>query len=195
MKSYRVMSETDFSNMTNRQLKEYIRDMSQRVVSQMRSKNARIAKHARDLVNEIGTYRRNRKTFLKLGFGKARKTDLISKAELLRGFSTTYVDTNFSLDAQHKKAFESFKKNKKFGQLFKGMTEREYDQLVRAVDSVQDIIEDFGSEVFRIYHDYVYKKKDSKALATVFREAYDELAGEGEMEDLLDLVKEKLLEM
>lgn len=195
MKSYRVMSEIQLNKMTNAQLKDYIRDMGQRVVSHLRSKNGNIRKSASDIVNELGTYRRNRKTFLRLGLGRARKSDLISKAQTLQGFSKAYLDETFSLDEQHKKAYESFKKNKKYGKLFKGITELEYDQLVRAVDSVQDIIEDFGSEVFRIYHDYVYKKKSYKVLGTIFREAYDELAGVGEMEDLLDLVKEKLLEM
>lgn len=195
MKSYRQMAETDFDKMTVRELRNYIRDMSKRVVSQMKSTNARIAKHARDLVNEIGTYRRNRKTYLKLGFGKARKADLISRAEQLRGFSNTYIDTKFQLDEQHKKAFESFKKNKRFGKIFKDMTEREYDQLVRAMDSIQDIVEDFGSEVVRLYYEYIYRKnKSPKILATVFKEAYDELAGSGaETEDLMDLVREKLL--
>ena len=70
MKSYRQMAETDFDKMTVRELRNYIRDMSKRVVSQMKSTNARIAKHARDLVNEIGTYRRNRKTYFKRTFSK-----------------------------------------------------------------------------------------------------------------------------
>lgn len=189
------MAETDFDKMTVRELKNYIRDMSKRVVSQMKSTNAKIAKHARDLVNEIGTYRRNRKTYLKLGFGKARKADLISRAEQLRGFSNTYIDTKFQLDEQHKKSFESFKKNKRFGKMFKDMTEREYDQLVRALDSIQVIVEDFGSESVRLYYEYIYRKnKSPRILATVFEEAYDELAGSGaETEDLLDLVREKLL--
>lgn len=195
MKSYRQMADTDFDRMTVRELKNYIRDMSKRVVSQMKSTNARIAKHARDLVNEIGTYRRNRKTYLKLGFGKARKADLISRAEQLRGFSNTYVDTNFKLDEQHRKAMETFKNLKQFKSKFKNITEREYDDMVKIMDSVEDILEDFGSEVAELYHDYIYRKhKSPKILADLIREAYDELSGTGaDTEDVLDLVKKKLL--
>ena len=45
------MAETDFDKMTVRELRNYIRDMSKRVVSQMKSTNAKISKNARDLVN------------------------------------------------------------------------------------------------------------------------------------------------
>lgn len=192
MKSYKSMANINLDNLKVSELQQYIRDMSKRVVSNMRNADKEISNRAKDVVKELGTYRRKGKTYLKLGFGKYRKSELLERAEKLQGFARTYTENKFELDERHTKGYESFKK--KFGNLGK----YEYDQLTRTLDKISDILDDFGSEVVQMY--YTYKKSTKGGNPTRFgdivRECYAEVInnGGGETEDVIDLIYEKITE-
>lgn len=192
-KSYKYMSDASIGGMTVKELKSYIRNMTERVSKGITSGKKAISTHAMSIIKDFGTYRRNNKTFVRLGFSKARKADLLSKASQLQAYAKSYDlinDRSFKFEkADREKAYQSFilTKNGKY----KNTTRKEYDTMFRVFDNLGTIFEEFGSTVINMYYQF-RSSVDAETFGDLIIETMNEELGknfEDETEEMDELEK------
>ena len=192
-KTYRQMSSMNVEDMTVKQLKSYIREMTVRVAYNTRSSMKAVSSHAKYIINEFGTYRRKGKTYVRLGFSGARKSALIEKAQALRSFAKTYA-TNFEnrkkKNTRHSKAYDSFVKNHGY------VSEDEYDKIFTTMNELGTLFKEEGSPLINLYYEFRnHKGFNVRTFVDIVKEVMSDLAGEGTHEDVIDEVYRRLQKM
>lgn len=198
--TYRGLSSANVEHMTVAQLKNYIREVSQKVAVNLRSGNSAISSSARNIVASFGTYRRKGKTYLRMGLSRARKEELIGKAQRLRSFATTVVERKHTktLNPRAEKAYKTFTSRDKYS----GTTREEWNDLMEVIGDLQSMFEEFGSTFIRMYYDYRSQGLKSKTILDVAKETNDEVLEEGKeqgravtKQEVVDRIAEKLKHM
>lgn len=199
-KTYRSMSGANVENMTVSQLKGYIREVAGKVGMGLRSSNKAISSAARNIVATFGTYRRKGTTYLRMGISKARKQELIQKAQKLRSFATTVSErrNSKSLNPRAEKAYQKFIEHDEFS----GTSRAEWNDLMEVIGDLQSMFEEFGSTFIRMYYEYRNNGLKAKTIMNVAKETYDEVLEEGKeqgrtvtKQEVVDRIAEKLKTM
>ena len=195
--SYSRMSTANLESMTVKQLKDYIREVTGKVGANLKSKNRAIASASRSIVSYFGTYRRNQKTYIKLGFSKARKSDLLQKAQRLRSFATTVSERRggVKLNPRAEKAYQKFTSKEKY----KNTSRDEWEDVVKMAGELQGIFEEYGSTIINLYYEYRNRGVTTKTILDLIYETRNEVLEEGKEQhrtvtktEVIDRVAEKL---
>lgn len=199
-KTYRSMSGANVENMTVSQLKGYIREVAGKVGMGLRSSNKAISSAARNIVATFGTYRRKGTTYLRMGISKARKQELIQKAQKLRSFATTVSErrNSRSLNPRAEKAYQKFMEHEEYA----GTSRAEWEDLMEIIGELQSMFEEFGSTFINMYYEYRFKGLKAKTILEVAKETREEVLKEGKEQgrtvtkrEVVDRIAEKLKTM
>lgn len=198
--NYRTMANADVENMTVKQLKNYIREVTSKVGNNLSSHNKAIASASRGIIAYFGTYRRNNTTYIKMGMSGARKAELVQKAQRLRSFATTVSDRRGGkkLNPRAEKAYQKFTSNEKY----KNTSRAEWEKVVEMVGELQGIFEEYGSTIINLYYEYRNKGATTKTIVDLIYETRNELLEEGKeqqrtvtKQEVIDRVAQKLRNM
>lgn len=199
MAKYRLteLSNVDLSKMTVPQLKDYIRQASDRIGKDKNSRYKAVSK-SYSYISQITGFRRlyNKKTGryetkLVLGFSGMNKQQLLSRARLFQG--------HFKIDAYSRRAKQEQKRitERTLANFFQrtgiALNKEEMADFKQVAASIKDIIEKFGSDNVAKMFDYVNKVGGDAfsrtSLGSIIRVVYDNWKGQGlEKEDLVEAV-------
>lgn len=195
--TYSSLSSMKVENMTVKELKAYIREVALRVGRNTTSSMKAVASHAKMIVRDFGTYRRNRQTYMKLGLSHARKAELIEKAQKLRSFAKTYSTNKEERKARNeraRKAHETFneKHKKEYGEI----PFDEWETFFEASRELKNYFSKYGSTMVNLYMEYRKKGVSPKRFVDIIFEAERELRKEEIVLDIESVVDRasKLLE-
>ena len=158
-KNYKYYSSANLEGMTVNQLKDYIREVMGKVVTNLGSKKKSVAAAARNIKEYFGTYRRKQKTYIKLGLSHAKKKTLLEKAQKLRAFSRAVYERKYNgFTDVREKAYNSF--NERYSEEYGEISREEWTDLVEMAAGISEIFKDYESDFIHMY--YELKKEDKK---------------------------------
>lgn len=191
------LSKVNLSNMTTAQLKDYIRQASDKIVTARNSRYKPVAKSYEYISVVTGTRRVvNKKTGkyetkLILGFSKKwmNKSELLKRARLLQGHFRIDVYSRNARQAQKKISDELLEQfYQRTGIRF---TAKEFNEFKTVAASIRDIIEKFGSDnvakIFEYTKTFGGETVYSTNLGSIMRQVYDSSSGLDQKE-LVDAV-------
>ena len=173
--TYSSLSSMKVENMTVRELKSYIREVASRVGKNTSSSMKAVASHAKMIVREFGTYRRNRQTYMKLGLSHARKAELIEKAQKLRSFAKTYTTNR---EARRKRNARAEKAHHTFEEHYGKIEFDEWEMLFEAMRELGSLFEKYASTLIKLYIEYRSKGVTPRKFVDVILQAEKELIEE-----------------
>lgn len=174
--TYGKMASMQVEKMTVRELKSYIREMAVRVARGTQSSMKAVASHARYVVSEFGTYRRNRKTYMRMGLSHARKSELIEKAQTLRSYAKTY-----STNAQNrsKKNSRAHKAWRTFCENYGEIPFNDWEAMFEAGQEFARLAKKYGSDFVKLFMRFQEKGCSMRRFVDIFLQAERELVAEG----------------
>ena len=188
------------STMTVRQLRKYISLATKQINKDMNRYKGAVRTSVNYLLDNIGSYRG--KLVQKTDY--MTKTELLTRAALLRGHLRIDADSLFiesELTEKSRRAYESLKKTLGDDEEF---TEQAYKELVQIYAGLGEaILEKLDSwQVASIFNEYRYfSKSESYSLLDLIRQVYDDMIHDKQYagleasqfsSKLTDLVKERL---
>lgn len=192
------LSNVNLANMTVPQLKDYIRQASDRIGKSKNSRYKAVAKSYAFITSQTGTRRLYNKntgkyeTKIILGFSGMKKQQLLSRARMMQGHFKIDVYSRNAKKEQRKvtkKSLDNF-----FQRTGLRFNEKEMAEFKQVAASIKDIIEKFGSDNVARMFDYVNKVGgdtfSGTSLGSIIRMVYDYAPkGDGvEKQDLVDAV-------
>ena len=198
MAKYRLseLSNVDLSKMTVPQLKDYIRQASNRVSRDRNSRYSAVSKSYSFIAKQTGSRRLyNRETGkyetkLTLGFAGKNKKELLSRARLFQGHFKIDVYSRRATTERNKvtqKTLDKFLKNTGIS-----LTQDEMADFKQVAASIKDIIEKFGSDNVAKMFDYANNVSGDSVsrltLGSIIRTVFDNKGKGLEKKDLVEAV-------
>lgn len=174
--TYSKMASLQVEKMTVRELKSYIREMSVRVARGTQSSMKAVASHARYIVREFGTYRRNRKTYMRMGLSHARKSELIEKAQTLRSYAKTYSTNAQNRSKKNNKARKAWRT---FCENYGDIPFNDWEAMFEAGQEFSRLARKYGSDFVKLFMRFKEKGCSMKRFVDIFLQAERELVAEG----------------